>query len=91
MGTDVYCFAETQYRFWTGILIVIGRTCLMTSPIWSHTDWLTSFKICIVGLGFAKLEMDKTVHLKLFLPLSGVWQEEMSTLIEHQNLLTHEK
>ena len=70
---------------------VIGRTSLVTSPIWSHIDWLAGPKIRIVGLNFAELEMDKTVHLKLFLPLSDVWQEEMSTSIEHQNLLTHER
>ena len=62
---------------------VTGRTCLVTSPIWSHIDWLASSKIRIAGLRFAKLEMDKTVHLKLYLLLSGVWQEEMSTSVEH--------
>ena len=62
---------------------VIGRTCLVTSPIWSYIHWLTGPKIRIVGLRFAKLEMDKKVHLKLYLPLSGVWQEETSTSVEH--------
>ena len=50
---------------------VIGRTRHVTSPIWSHTDWFTGPKIRIVGLSFAELEMDKTVHLEFYLPLSG--------------------
>ena len=44
--------------------------CHVTSPIWSRFDWLAGLKIRIVGLRFAELEMDKTVHLKLYLPLS---------------------
>ena len=43
----------------------------MTSPIWSRIDWLTGPKIRIVGFSFAELEMDKTVHLQLYLPSSG--------------------
>ena len=50
---------------------VIGRTRHVTSPIWSRIDWLTGPKIRIVGLSFAELEMDKTVHLEFYLPLSG--------------------
>ena len=50
---------------------VIGRTRHVTSPIWSRIDWLTSLKICIVGLSFAAFEMDKTVHLQFYLLLSG--------------------
>ena len=34
-------------------------------------DWLTGPKIRIVGLSSAELEMDKTVHLEFYLPLSG--------------------
>ena len=49
---------------------VIGRIRHVTSPIWSHIDWLTGPKIRIVGLSFAELEMDKTVHLEFYLPLS---------------------
>ena len=44
---------------------VIGKTCHVTSPIRSRIDWLASLKIPVVGLSFAELEMDKTVHLKL--------------------------
>ena len=61
---------------------VIGRTCHVTSPIWSHIDWLTDPKICIVGLSFAELEMDKTVHLEFYLPLSGK---------RNFNFITHER
>ena len=50
---------------------VIGRTRHVTSPIWSRIDWLTGPKIRIVGLSFAELEMDKTVHSEFYLPLSG--------------------
>ena len=50
---------------------VIDRTRHVTSPIWSRTDWLTGPKIRIVGLRFAELELDKTVHLELYSPLSG--------------------
>ena len=51
---------------------VIGRTLHVTSPILSHIHWLAGPKIRIVGLSFAELEMDKTVHLVEFnLPLSG--------------------
>ena len=50
---------------------VIGRTRHVTSPIWSRIDWLTCLKIRIVGLSFAELELDKTVHLEFYLPLSG--------------------
>ena len=50
---------------------MIGRTRHVTSPIWSGIDWLTGPKICIVGLSFAEVETDKTVHLEFYLPLSG--------------------
>ena len=50
---------------------MIGRTRHVTSPIWSRTDWLTGPEIRIVGLSFAELEMDETVHLEFYLPLSG--------------------
>ena len=43
----------------------------MISPIWRRIDWLTGPKIRIVGLSFADLEMDKTVHSEFYLPLSG--------------------
>ena len=51
--------------------IVIGRIHHVTSPIWSRIDWLAGPKIRIVGLSFAKLEMDKTVNLEFYLLLSG--------------------
>ena len=50
---------------------VIGRIRHVTSLIWSRIDWLAGPKIRIVGLSFAELEMDKTVHLELYLLLSG--------------------
>ena len=50
---------------------MIGRTRHVTGPIWSRIDWLTGLKIRIVGLSFAEVEMDKTVHLEFHLPLSG--------------------
>ena len=50
---------------------VIGRTRHVTSPIWSRIDWLTGPNIRIVGLSFAEVDMDKTVHLEFYLPLSG--------------------
>ena len=50
---------------------VIGRTRHVTSPIWSRIDWLTGPKIRIVGLSFADVEIDETVHLEFHLPLSG--------------------
>ena len=50
---------------------VIGRIHQVTSPIWSRIDWLAGPKIRIVDLSFAELEMDKTVHLEFYLPLSG--------------------
>ena len=43
---------------------VVARTRHVTSPIWTRIDWLTSPKIRIVGLSFAELEMDRTVHLR---------------------------
>ena len=42
-----------------------------SQAIKSHIDWLAGPKILIVGLSFAELEMDKTVHFKLYLPLPG--------------------
>ena len=50
---------------------VIGRIHHVTSPIWSRIDWLAGPKIRIVDLSFAELEMDQTVHLEFYLPLSG--------------------
>ena len=50
---------------------VIGRIRHVTSPIWSRIDWLAGPKIPIVGLSFAELEIDKTVHLEFSLLLSG--------------------
>ena len=50
---------------------MIGRTRHVTNPIWSRIDWIAGPKIRIVGLRFAELETDKTVHLKLDLPLPG--------------------
>ena len=41
----------------------IGRIRHVTSPVLSCIDWLTGPKIRIVGLSFAELELDKTVHL----------------------------
>ena len=69
---------------------VIGRTHHVTSPIWSRIDWLTGPKIRIVGLSFAEVKMDKTVHLKFHLPFV-VWEEKTSISIEYFNVLTHEK
>ena len=43
---------------------MIGRTCRVTSPVQSGAI-LTGLKICIVGLSFVELKMDKTVDLKL--------------------------
>ena len=50
---------------------VIGRIRHVTSPICSRIDWLAGPKIRIVGLSFAELEMDKTVHLEFYLLLFG--------------------
>ena len=50
---------------------MIGRIRHVTSPIWSRIDWLAGPKIRTVGQSLAELEIDKTVHLKLYLPLSG--------------------
>ena len=50
---------------------VIGRTRQVIRPIWSRIDWFTGPKIRIVGLSFAELEMDKTVHLENYVPLFG--------------------
>ena len=59
-----------------------GRTRQVTSPIWSRVDWLAGPKIRIVGLGFAELKMDKTVHLKLYLPLSGRSKHQLNGLFQ---------
>ena len=67
---------------------MIGRTCHVTSSIWNRIEWLTGPKIRIVGLSFAKLEMDKTVHLEFYLPLSG--RNKHQFLIEYSNFMTHE-
>ena len=71
---------------------VTGRTRYVTSPIWSRIDWLISLKIRIVGLSFAELKLDKTVHLEFYLPLSGGGggggREQTSTLIEYFNFMT---
>ena len=50
---------------------MISRINHVISPIWSRIDWLAGPKVRIVGLGFAELEMDKTVHLEFYLLLSG--------------------
>ena len=50
---------------------MIGRIRDVTSPIWSRIDWLAGLKIHIVGLSFAELEIDKTVHLEFYLLLMG--------------------
>ena len=50
---------------------VIGRTRHVTSPIWNRIDWLVGPKIHVVGLSTADFETDKTVQLKLYLPLFG--------------------
>ena len=52
-------------------------------------DWLTGPKIRIIGLSFAELEMDKTVHLEFYLPLSG--RRKTSISIEYFNFMTHER
>ena len=48
---------------------MIGRTRHVISPTGAVLTGLP--KMRIVGLRFAGLEMDKTVDLKLYLPLSG--------------------
>ena len=50
---------------------MIGRNRHMTSPIRSRIDWFAGPKIRIAGLSFSELQMDKTVDLKLYLPMSG--------------------
>ena len=47
---------------------MISRIRHVTSPIWSHIDWLAGPKIRIVSLSFVKLKMDKTfkVQMKCF-------------------------
>ena len=50
---------------------VIGRTRHVTSPIWSRIDWLAGPKIRIVGLSFADVKIDETVHLEFHLSLFG--------------------
>ena len=52
-------------------LAVIGITRHVNSPIWSRIDRLAGPKMRNVGLSFAELEGDKTVHLKLNSLLSG--------------------
>ena len=42
-----------------------------SQAIRGRIDWLASPKIRIVGLSFAELELDETVHLEFYLPLSG--------------------
>ena len=71
MSTKQPCCLTDNTGFEPGPPAVIGRTRHGTSPIWSHIDWLAGPKIRIVGLSFAELEMEKTVYLKLYLPLSG--------------------
>ena len=56
---------------------MIGRTCHVTRITWSRIDWLAGPKIRNVGLSFVELEMDKTVHLKLYFPLSGRSKHEL--------------
>ena len=67
----ISCLLPCLHTNNTGFGPVIGKTRHVTSPIWSHIDWLTGPKTHIVGLSFAELEMDKTVHLEFYLPLSG--------------------
>ena len=66
---------------------MIGRTRHVTSPIWSRIDWVSGPKIRIVGQSIAELEMDKTVQLKLYLPLSG--EINMNFKRIYFNILTH--
>ena len=61
---------------------MIGRTGHVTSPIWSRIDWPTGPKIRIVGFSFAELEMDKTVHLEFYLPLSGRSKHQFQQIFE---------
>ena len=68
---------------------VIGRSRHVTSPIWSRIDWFPIPKIRIAGLSFDKLEMDKTVHLKLYLELSV--RRKYQLIREYFNLLTHQR
>ena len=65
---------------------MIGRIHHVTSPISSRIDSLAGQKIRIVGLSFAELETDKTVHLKLYLPLSRRSKHQL--IREYSNLLT---
>ena len=50
---------------------MIGKTRHVTGAIWSRIDQLAGSKMRNVGLSFVELDEDKTVHLKLNLPLSG--------------------
>ena len=63
---------------------VIYRTCHVTRPIWRGINWPAGPKICIVGLSFAEQNMDKTVHLKFYLPLSGRCKHQLQ-----ENIQTH--
>ena len=64
------CLQTIRISDWDS-LTVIDRTRHVTSPIWGLIDWLTGPKIRIVGLSFAELDVDKTIHLEVYLPLSG--------------------
>ena len=57
--------------FGPGSRTVIRRSRHVINPICSLIDWLAGPKIRIVGLSFAECKMDETVHVKLYLPLSG--------------------
>ena len=46
-----------------------------------YAYWLASPKIRIVVLSFAELEMDKTAHLKLYIPLSGRSKHQLQSNI----------
>ena len=76
---------------------IIGRTCHVTSPIWSCIVSFGGPKIRVVALNFAELEMDKIVHLKLYLPLSERSKHQLSGRSKHKlqlnvsNLLTREQ
>ena len=57
--------------------------------IWRYIDWLASPKIRIVVLSFAEFEIDKTVNLKRYLPLSRTSKHQL--IREYFNLLFHER
>ena len=66
-----YCLAHKQCGFRTSFSQSDCKICHVTSTTWSRNGWLDGPKIRIVGLSSAELEMDETVHLKIYLLLSG--------------------